>query len=133
VVIFVLTAFYNYVILLYNRSARISWKDQIIISYSGLRGVIAFVLALLVSVDTTDSSSQQTRNAMITTTLMVIVVTVVFQGTTIRWLVKLLRIEIAKQRPEEELKSLTNTELDLRAEEFEIDIKVSFIVMILII
>jgi NhaP-type Na+/H+ and K+/H+ antiporter len=124
VAIFVLTALYNYIFLFRNRRGRISFRDQIIISYSGLRGVIAFVLALLVWVDLETDSSVRQRNTIITSTLMVIIVTIFLQGTTVRWLVKLLRIEITRQRPEEELKNLTGTQMELRAEEFEMNLKV---------
>jgi NhaP-type Na+/H+ and K+/H+ antiporter len=124
VAIFVLTALYNYIFLFRNRRGRISFRDQIIISYSGLRGVIAFVLALLVWVDLETDSSVRQRNTIITSTLTVIIVTIFLQGTTVRWLVKLLRIEITRQRPEEELKNLTGTQMELRAEEFEMNLKV---------
>ncbi len=122
--IFVITAIYNYIFLFRYPAARVSLRDQLIISYSGLRGVIAFVLALLVSVTANSDLSAKQRNAIITTTLMVIIVAIFIQGTTIRWLVLLLRIEVTRERPEEELKNLTGTQMELRAEEFDMALQV---------
>jgi NhaP-type Na+/H+ or K+/H+ antiporter len=55
---------------------------------------------------------------------MVIIVAIFIQGTTIRWLVLLLRIEVTRERPEEELKNLTGTQMELRAEEFDMALQV---------
>ncbi|KAL0476746.1 hypothetical protein AKO1_002724, partial [Acrasis kona] len=71
------------------------------------------------------------RNSIITATLIVIIVTVFIQGTTVRWLVKLLKIELHNENPEEELKDLIDKKLDIKPEEFGINLKIEHLDLLL--
>uniref|UniRef100_A0AC34QPS9 Sodium/hydrogen exchanger n=1 Tax=Panagrolaimus sp. JU765 TaxID=591449 RepID=A0AC34QPS9_9BILA len=81
-------------------------KDQFIISYSGLRGAIAFGLA--VSIPTTIVA----RNMFITTTIAVVFFTVVFQGVTVKPILLFLNVETKKERELRLVEDLYNTYFD---------------------
>ena len=73
------------------RSKKFSFRDQFVMSYGGLRGAIAF--GLLSSVP--DSIPGKTM--FITTTIVVIFETVFIQGSTIRPLLRLLKIDTCEE------------------------------------
>ncbi|WKY03831.1 hypothetical protein Q1695_005076 [Nippostrongylus brasiliensis] len=80
--------------------------DQLIFSYGGLRGAIAFGLAM--SIPETIAAKQM----FITTTIVVIFFTVFLQGTTIRPLVNYLNVETKDDRPVTMTESVYNKYLD---------------------
>lgn len=69
------------------RSKKFTARDQFVMSYGGLRGAIAF--GLLSSVP----DSVVGKPIFITATIVVILFTVFIQGTTIRPLLTMLRVE----------------------------------------
>lgn len=89
-----------------NRStqSRISWSEQIIISYGGLRGAVSFSLAILINAKHLGENSEIARNVLVTTALVVIFFTVAVMGTTIKPLVRLLNIRLSAE--EKKQKSL---------------------------
>ena len=84
VLVFSITFFENRV-----RIEKVSFGDQFIIAYGGLRGAIAFALAFLME------DEIEARGHFITTTLIVIWFTVFIMGTTIKPILSLLRIRRA--------------------------------------
>ncbi|KAL6054223.1 Sodium/hydrogen exchanger 2 [Balamuthia mandrillaris] len=80
--VYVLTYFANL-----QRLRRVSYRDQFILSYGGLRGAIAFALASTLPEDI------DSRDTMITATLVIIWFTVFFQGITIKPILSLLDIK----------------------------------------
>ncbi|KAI6652344.1 Sodium/hydrogen exchanger 1-like [Oopsacas minuta] len=95
--IFAISTFVN----LY-RVKKITFKDQFIMSYSGLRGAVAFGLALISysEVESFDEHSQTcagdeilARKHFVTTTLAVVFFTVFVQGSTVKYWMKLLHIK----------------------------------------
>ncbi|XP_071165324.1 sodium/hydrogen exchanger 1-like isoform X1 [Mytilus edulis] len=71
-----------------NRVRRISYVEQFIMAYGGLRGAVAFSLMDLLK-------AENLPKEMFTTTLMVLIFFTVFvQGITIKPLVKLLRVKL---------------------------------------
>ncbi|CAD5210912.1 unnamed protein product [Bursaphelenchus okinawaensis] len=68
---------------------KFSFKDQIVMSYGGLRGAIAF--GLLSNIPS--SLDEKVKDVFTTTTIIVICFTVFVQGTTIRPLLNYLQIE----------------------------------------
>ncbi|KAI6243508.1 Sodium/hydrogen exchanger [Aphelenchoides fujianensis] len=73
-------------------SKKFTFEDQFILSYGGLRGAIAF--GLLSSVP----DSVAAKDMFATTTIIVICFTVFLQGSTIRPLLSLLKVEKAEDR-----------------------------------
>ncbi len=107
---FVLMFFYNYVALYRRKENRIPFRDQVIISLSGIRGAISFVLTLLIYPETEKHSlseeDSRRRASLITATLMIILFTTFIQSTALRPLVWLLRI----RREKDELKTVHNVD-----------------------
>ncbi|GAV01630.1 hypothetical protein RvY_12313 [Ramazzottius varieornatus] len=70
-----------------TRIQKVTWQEQFVVSYGGLRGAVAFSLALLLVED--DFCNKE---VFVTTTVVVVLFTVFIQGTTIRPLVNKLGI-----------------------------------------
>lgn len=64
--------------------------DQVIMSYGGLRGAVAYGLATML-----DGSKIKEKNLMVCTTLIVVYFTVIFQGITMKPLVTWLKVKRA--------------------------------------
>ncbi|XP_061885523.1 sodium/hydrogen exchanger 3-like isoform X1 [Entelurus aequoreus] len=64
--------------------------DQIIMSYGGLRGAVAYGLAVML-----DDNKIKEKNLMVSTTLIVVYFTVILQGVTMKPLVKWLKVKRA--------------------------------------
>lgn len=60
------------------RLVPVSFIDQVIMSYGGLRGAVAYGLAVML-----DESKIKEKNLMISTTLIVVYFTVIFQVTSL--------------------------------------------------
>ena len=69
------------------RIKKISWKEQFILSYGGLRGAVGFSL-----VEILDEKTNPYKNLFVTTTLFMIGFTVFLQGGTIKLFVEKLKI-----------------------------------------
>ncbi|VIO96735.1 Uncharacterized protein BM_BM6313 [Brugia malayi] len=59
------------------RHPQISIKNQFIMWYSGMRGAVAFALALHISIE-----NQETKRVLLTTTLFIVLFTIIFLGGT---------------------------------------------------
>lgn len=68
---------------------KISWKEYIIVSYSGLRGAIGLAIALLVFLNL--EIPEYFRVFTVLSTSTVILFTVLIQGTTLKLIMKLIR------------------------------------------
>jgi sodium/hydrogen exchanger 10/11 len=68
---------------------RISWKEYILMSYSGLRGAIGLAIGLLVYLNT--AYSEYFRDFAIFSISTVIIFTVLVQGMTLKFIMKLIR------------------------------------------
>ncbi|CAH8604387.1 unnamed protein product [Heterobilharzia americana] len=96
VVVFGITAAVN--LSPYSRT-RISFTQQIVLIYGGLRGAVAFSLAVLILPSKLGPNGVYNRELIVTTTLFIILFTVGFMGITMKPLVKLLKIRMeAKQK-----------------------------------
>lgn len=73
------------------RFNKLSTVDQFVISYGGLRGAVAFALALLIS-------EGPFKRMIITATICVIYFTVFLQGITIKPLVRMLKVKRADKK-----------------------------------
>ncbi|KAJ6241155.1 sodium/hydrogen exchanger [Anaeramoeba flamelloides] len=77
-----------------SRMHKVKLKDQLILSYSGLRGAIAFALAFSLP------DSIKSKNSFISTTLIVVLFTVFIQGGTIKPIMKRLHLKFLQKENE---------------------------------
>ncbi|PKU33305.1 sodium hydrogen exchanger hypothetical protein [Limosa lapponica baueri] len=67
--------------------------DQVVMSYGGLRGAVAFALVVLL-----DVNKVKDKNLFVSTTIIVVFFTVIFQGLTIKPLVQWLKVKKTEHR-----------------------------------
>nr|XP_031302707.1 sodium/hydrogen exchanger 3-like [Camelus dromedarius] len=75
------------------RMVQLEIIDQVVMSYGGLRGAVAYALVVLL-----DENKVKEKNLFVSTTLIVIFFTVIFQGLTIKPLVQWLKVKRSEQR-----------------------------------
>ncbi|VDN12016.1 unnamed protein product [Dibothriocephalus latus] len=92
--------------------SKIEWTEQIIISYGGLRGAVAFSLAILVNSKFLGTQGALARDVIVTTTLAIILFTVAIMGTTMKPLVKLLNIRLDRGEKKSLFVTLNDSMLD---------------------
>jgi Na+/H+ antiporter len=79
------------------------WKGSLIIGWAGMRGVVSLAAALSLPITTVANVSFPHRNLIIFITFVVILVTLVFQGLTLPFIVKTIKItEIDPLVPDEQ-------------------------------
>ena len=78
-------------------SASFSLKEEIIIGWSGMRGVISLAAALNIPIYLSDGEAFPYRNLILYITFVVILVTLVFQGLTLPLLIKRLGVTASEQ------------------------------------
>ncbi|XP_035175167.1 sodium/hydrogen exchanger 3 isoform X1 [Oxyura jamaicensis] len=80
-------------ILNHYRMVQLEIIDQVVMSYGGLRGAVAFALVALLNVDIVKE-----KNLFVSTTIIVVFFTVIFQGLTIKPLVQWLKVKKTEHR-----------------------------------
>lgn len=89
------------------------WKGPFIISWAGMRGVVSLATALSIPLVMADGSAFPQRNLIIFITFVVIFITLVFQGLTLPWVVKMVKIrEIDERLSAEEQQEAVQLRLD---------------------
>lgn len=79
------------------------WKGPLVISWAGMRGVVSLATALSIPLMLNETEAFPQRNLIIFITFVVIFVTLVFQGLTLPFVIKLIKLkEIDKIADEEE-------------------------------
>jgi NhaP-type Na+/H+ or K+/H+ antiporter len=79
------------------------WKGPLVISWAGMRGVVSLATALSIPLMLNETEAFPQRNLIIFITFVVIFVTLVFQGLTLPFVIKLIKLkEIDKTADEEE-------------------------------
>ncbi|KAJ3447655.1 sodium/hydrogen exchanger [Anaeramoeba flamelloides] len=88
-----------------SRMHKVKMKEQFVLSYSGLRGAIAFALAFALP------DSIESKNSFISTALIVVLFTVFIQGGTIKPIMKRLHLKFLKKENKKKCgsKMLTST------------------------
>ncbi|KAI1307625.1 Sodium/hydrogen exchanger 2 [Halotydeus destructor] len=84
--VFTLTMVANH---FFNRMRLINFEEQLVMAYGGLRGAIAFSLAIML-----DKNHIKNADLFVTTTLFVILFTVFVMGATTKTVVRLLSVKI---------------------------------------
>jgi CPA1 family monovalent cation:H+ antiporter len=69
------------------------WKIPLVFGWSGMRGVVSLAAALSIPVFVEGSQPFPYRNLVLIVTFVVILVTLVFQGLTLPWVIKKVKIE----------------------------------------
>ncbi|XP_067425937.1 sodium/hydrogen exchanger 3 isoform X2 [Emydura macquarii macquarii] len=80
-------------ILNHYRMVQLEIIDQVVMSYGGLRGAVAFALVALL-----DEKKVKEKNLFVSTTIIVVFFTVIFQGLTIKPLVQWLKVKRSEHR-----------------------------------
>jgi NhaP-type Na+/H+ or K+/H+ antiporter len=70
-----------------------SMKDSFIFGWAGMRGVVSLAAALSIPLYLADGKDFPQRNLILFITFVVILVTLVFQGLTLPWLVRIVKME----------------------------------------
>ncbi|WP_225822444.1 Na+/H+ antiporter [Streptomyces naphthomycinicus] len=90
----------------YDEEIPVSWRETVVMWWSGMRGVASVALALAVPLTTDDGSPFPHRDEIIFIAFGVIIVTLVVQGLTLPWLVKRLGVRADAEREKEFEKEL---------------------------
>ena len=90
----------------------ISWKNVLIVAWTGTRGVVSLAAALALPLTLRNGTSFPQRHAILLLAFIVIFVTLVVQGLTLPLLIRMLKIkpEVRRQKQEEDELQLTLTE-----------------------
>ncbi|XP_070102265.1 sodium/hydrogen exchanger 3 isoform X1 [Equus przewalskii] len=75
------------------RMVQLEIIDQVVMSYGGLRGAVAYALVVLL-----DERKVKEKNLFVSTTIIVVFFTVIFQGLTIKPLVQWLKVKKSEHR-----------------------------------
>ncbi|MDB5250229.1 MAG: sodium:hydrogen antiporter, partial [Segetibacter sp.] len=79
------------------------WKGPLVIGWAGMRGVVSLAAALSIPLVINQGQPFPYRNLILFITFIVILVTLVFQGLTLPWLVRKIKLDDKHQViPEEE-------------------------------
>jgi len=74
-----------------TKDALLDFKSCMIITWSGMRGIISLTTAIALPVSLTNGSAFPQRNAILFLSVVVVLITIVGQGLTLPWLVKKLK------------------------------------------
>lgn len=74
-----------------TEGALLDFKNSLIISWSGMRGIVSLAIAIGLPVKMADGSAFPQRNAIIFISVVVVLFTLIGQGLSLPWLVRLLK------------------------------------------
>ncbi|WP_344636217.1 Na+/H+ antiporter [Kitasatospora cystarginea] len=84
----------------------ISWQETVVLWWSGMRGVATVALALGVPLLLADGSGFPGRSEIVFIAFGVVLFTLLVQGLTLPWLVRLLHLDAGHDRHERELREM---------------------------
>lgn len=76
-----------------TENALLDFKNSLIISWSGMRGIVSLAMALGLPLTLKDKSAFPERNAIIFISVVVVLVTLIGQGITLPWIVKAVKLK----------------------------------------
>lgn len=71
--------------------ALLDFKSSLIISWSGMRGIVSLAIAISLPVTLSDGTAFPQRNAILFISVVVVLITLIGQGITLPWLVRKLK------------------------------------------
>ena len=80
-----------------TEAALLDFKNSLIISWSGMRGIVSLAIAIGLPATLADGSAFPQRNAIIFISVVVVLFTLIGQGLSLPWLVRKLTTEEEKQ------------------------------------
>lgn len=90
----------------YDEEVPMSWRETVVMWWSGMRGVASVALALAIPLETDSGDPFPNRNEIIFIAFGVIMGTLLVQGLTLPWLVKRLGVRADSEREKEFEKQL---------------------------
>jgi Na+/H+ antiporter len=90
----------------YDEEIPMTWRETVVMWWSGMRGVASVALALAIPLKTDDGSAFPDRDEIVFVAFGVIMVTLVLQGLTLPWLVRKLGVKADTEREKEFEKTL---------------------------
>ncbi|MET7691558.1 Na+/H+ antiporter [Streptomyces sp. NPDC005483] len=90
----------------YSEEIPTSWRETVIMWWSGMRGVASVALALAIPLETDSGAGFPDRDEIVFIAFGVIMATLVLQGLTLPWLVKRLGVQADTEREKEFEKAL---------------------------
>jgi CPA1 family monovalent cation:H+ antiporter len=79
-----------------TQDALLDFKSSLIISWSGMRGIVSLAIAIGLPATLADGTPFPQRNVIIFISVVVVLLTLIGQGLTLPWLVKLLKTKDEK-------------------------------------
>ncbi|MZF88330.1 Na+/H+ antiporter [Streptomyces iakyrus] len=90
----------------YDEDIPVSWRETVVMWWSGMRGVASVALVLAIPLETDAGAPFPSRDEIIFIAFGVIMATLVLQGLTLPWLVRLLGVKADTDREKEFAKEL---------------------------
>ncbi|MDN3020861.1 Na+/H+ antiporter [Streptomyces sp. S.PB5] len=90
----------------YDEEIPMSWRETVVMWWSGMRGVASVALALAIPLKTDEGSAFPDRDEIVFIAFGVIMATLVLQGLTLPWLVRKLGVKADTEREKEFEKAL---------------------------
>ena len=90
------TAYFSFLICHLRKSKKISgfsWRQVVVSSWAGMRGLVSLALAIALPVSISDTNAFPFRDLIIFLTIIVILFTLVVEGLTLPYLIKLLKLQ----------------------------------------
>lgn len=78
---------------------RPGWRSPLVIGWAGMRGVVSLAAALSIPTHLSDGRPFPQRDLILFITFVVIVVSILVQGSTLPWFIRLLKLEDPDHRP----------------------------------
>ncbi|HPH84927.1 MAG TPA: Na+/H+ antiporter [Ferruginibacter sp.] len=85
-----------------TKERRPSWKTVFLVAWSGMRGVVSLASALAIPLTVTTGEAFPHRNLLLFITFVVILFTLVLQGLSLPWVIRVLKIEDPGENEEEQ-------------------------------
>ncbi|MFJ7294842.1 Na+/H+ antiporter [Streptomyces collinus] len=90
----------------YDEDIPVSWRETVVMWWSGMRGVASVALVLAIPLETDGGAPFPSRDEIIFIAFGVIMATLVLQGLTLPWLVRLLGVKADTDKEKEFAKDL---------------------------
>jgi CPA1 family monovalent cation:H+ antiporter len=80
-----------------------TWQNVLVVGWSGMRGVVSLASGLAIPLTLSNNTPFPHRDLILFITFILILVTLVFQGLTLPWLIKILKVRGEEDDSQQEL------------------------------